>query len=184
MHAGRLRGMGVRQGVTLIVGGGFHGKSTLLEALEAGVYNKVRTEPICCSMAVAWVPCSLQPSHLLHTADGVHGLWSKANQAHDRMQRWCLQAAAVALHDSHAWLWVRLCGCQKSAACPAMCLQQLSHGCGNSLGQVPGDGREHVATVPTAVKIRAEDGRRVEATNISPFISNLPFGALLAPCIS
>jgi predicted ABC-class ATPase len=31
--------MGVRPGVTLIVGGGFHGKSTLLKALEAGVYN-------------------------------------------------------------------------------------------------------------------------------------------------
>ena len=36
--------MGLRQGVTLIVGGGFHGKSTLLEALEAGVYNKA-SEP-------------------------------------------------------------------------------------------------------------------------------------------
>ena len=40
-HAGAVRGMGVRRGVTLIVGGGFHGKSTLLKALEAGVYNKV-----------------------------------------------------------------------------------------------------------------------------------------------
>eukprot|EP00884_Botryococcus_braunii_P022518 jgi/Botrbrau1/8950/Bobra.0148s0063.1 len=29
------------KGVTLIVGGGFHGKTTLLKALEAGVYNKV-----------------------------------------------------------------------------------------------------------------------------------------------
>ena len=28
-------------GVTLIVGGGFHGKTTLLKALEAGVYDKV-----------------------------------------------------------------------------------------------------------------------------------------------
>ena len=41
-HAGRVRGMGVRAGVTLVVGGGFHGKSTLLEALQAGVYNKAR----------------------------------------------------------------------------------------------------------------------------------------------
>ena len=31
--------------------------------------------------------------------------------------------------------------------------------------------------VAEAVKIRAEDGRRVEAANISPFIANLPFGA-------
>jgi predicted ABC-class ATPase len=38
-HAGSISGMGVRQGVTVIVGGGFHGKSTLLHALERGVYN-------------------------------------------------------------------------------------------------------------------------------------------------
>ena len=37
-----LTGMGVPKGVTLIVGGGFHGKSTLLEALQLGVYEKVR----------------------------------------------------------------------------------------------------------------------------------------------
>jgi len=36
-----IEGMGIRQGVTLIVGGGFHGKSTLLAALQVGVYNKV-----------------------------------------------------------------------------------------------------------------------------------------------
>ncbi|KAK9844049.1 hypothetical protein WJX81_003003 [Elliptochloris bilobata] len=80
-NAGRVRGMGVRAGVTLIVGGGFHGKSTLLDALQAGVYNKVL-----------------------------------------------------------------------------------------------GDGRERVATIASAVKVRAEDGRRVEACDISPFISNLPMG--------
>ncbi|MCG6986808.1 MAG: ABC-ATPase domain-containing protein [Gemmatimonadetes bacterium] len=38
-NAGTLTGMGVPAGVTLVVGGGFHGKSTLLRALEAGVYN-------------------------------------------------------------------------------------------------------------------------------------------------
>ncbi len=80
-NAGRVRGMGIPRGVTLIVGGGYHGKSTLLKALERGVYN-----------------------------------------------------------------------------------------------HVPGDGRELVVTVDTAVKIRAEDGRRIEKVNISPFISNLPFG--------
>ncbi len=37
-HAGRVAGLGVPAGVTLIVGGGFHGKSTLLEALSMGVY--------------------------------------------------------------------------------------------------------------------------------------------------
>lgn len=80
-HQGRVAGMGIPEGVTLIVGGGYHGKSTLLRALERGVY------------------------------------------AH-----------------------------------------------------IPGDGRELVATRGDAVKIRAEDGRRVEKVNISPFISNLPFG--------
>jgi len=38
-NAGRLAGMGIFEGVTLIVGGGYHGKSTLLKALERGVYN-------------------------------------------------------------------------------------------------------------------------------------------------
>lgn len=80
-HGGRVAGMGIPEGVTLIVGGGYHGKSTLLRALERGVYT-----------------------------------------------------------------------------------------------HIPGDGRELVATRPDAVKIRAEDGRRVEKVNISPFISNLPFG--------
>ncbi len=78
-HAGRVGGMGIPAGVTLIVGGGYHGKSTLLSALERGVYN-----------------------------------------------------------------------------------------------HIPGDGRELVVTDPTAVKIRAEDGRRVEGVDIRPFINNLP----------
>jgi predicted ABC-class ATPase len=40
-NRGTVRGLGIRQGVTLIVGGGFHGKSTLLEALQVGVFNHV-----------------------------------------------------------------------------------------------------------------------------------------------
>lgn len=36
-----VTGMGVPAGVTVIVGGGYHGKSTLLKALERGVYNHV-----------------------------------------------------------------------------------------------------------------------------------------------
>ncbi len=80
-NRGAVTGMGIPEGVTLIVGGGYHGKSTLLKALERGVYN-----------------------------------------------------------------------------------------------HIPGDGREHVVTVPSAVKIRAEDGRRVEQVDISPFIRDLPFG--------
>ncbi len=40
-HSGALSGMGIKKGITLIVGGGYHGKSTLLEALMAGVYNHI-----------------------------------------------------------------------------------------------------------------------------------------------
>lgn len=78
---GTITGMGIPEGITLIVGGGYHGKSTVLNAIERGVYN-----------------------------------------------------------------------------------------------HIPGDGREFVITDEGAVKIRAEDGRRIEKVNISPFISNLPFG--------
>ena len=48
-HHGPIRGMGIRKGVTLIVGGGYHGKSTLLKALELGVYNHIarRRQRIC-----------------------------------------------------------------------------------------------------------------------------------------
>jgi Predicted ATPase of the ABC class len=38
---GEITGMGICKGVTLIVGGGYHGKSTLLNALEYGIYNHV-----------------------------------------------------------------------------------------------------------------------------------------------
>ncbi len=40
-HKGEIRGMAIPQGITLIVGGGYHGKSTLLEALQMGVYNHI-----------------------------------------------------------------------------------------------------------------------------------------------
>ncbi|EJK53022.1 hypothetical protein THAOC_27607 [Thalassiosira oceanica] len=36
-----LSGIGIQKGVTLITGGGFHGKSTVLAALQVGMYNKV-----------------------------------------------------------------------------------------------------------------------------------------------
>lgn len=81
-HRGRVTGMGIAEGVTLIVGGGFHGKSTLLQALERGVYD-----------------------------------------------------------------------------------------------HVPADGRELVVTRDDAVKIRAEEGRRVERVDVSSFVSDLPTGA-------
>lgn len=80
-HRGSLSGMGIPAGITLIVGGGYHGKSTLLKALEVGVYEHIK-----------------------------------------------------------------------------------------------GDGREYVITDPTAVKIRAEDGRSIKNTDISMFINHLPNG--------
>ena len=80
-NQGTVRGMGIPEGITLIAGGGFHGKSTLLNALERGVYN-----------------------------------------------------------------------------------------------HIPGDGREGVSSLPSACKIRSEDGRRIEKVDITPFINNLPFG--------
>lgn len=80
-HGASYTGMGIPKGVTMLTGGGFHGKSTLLEALELGVYS-----------------------------------------------------------------------------------------------HIPGDGREAIVTDPTAFKIRAEDGRSVNKTDVSPFISTLPGG--------
>lgn len=80
-HVGKITGMGIKKGITLIVGGGYHGKSTLLKALELGVYP-----------------------------------------------------------------------------------------------HIAGDGREYVITEDSAVKIRAEDGRSIQKTDISMFINNLPNG--------
>ncbi|XP_953302.1 uncharacterized protein TA10635 [Theileria annulata] len=40
-NKGDVTGMGIKAGVTVIVGGGYHGKTTLLESLQLGIYNKV-----------------------------------------------------------------------------------------------------------------------------------------------
>ncbi len=40
-NQGELRGLGIPKGITLIVGGGFHGKSTLLTAIERSIYNHI-----------------------------------------------------------------------------------------------------------------------------------------------
>lgn len=40
-HKGEITGMAIQEGITLIVGGGYHGKSTLLEALQTGVYDHI-----------------------------------------------------------------------------------------------------------------------------------------------
>ncbi|KAI9840187.1 MAG: hypothetical protein M1837_001859 [Sclerophora amabilis] len=54
-NGGLVRGMALRKGITVLSGGGFHGKSTLLEALELGIYDHIPgdgreavvTEPNC-----------------------------------------------------------------------------------------------------------------------------------------
>ncbi len=40
-HRGAVIGMGIRCGITLFVGGGYHGKSTVLQAIQDGVYNHI-----------------------------------------------------------------------------------------------------------------------------------------------
>ncbi|RYU65399.1 isopentenyl-diphosphate delta-isomerase [Aliivibrio finisterrensis] len=40
-NRGLIKGMGIPKGITLIVGGGFHGKSTLLNALERSIYDHI-----------------------------------------------------------------------------------------------------------------------------------------------
>ncbi len=40
-HRGAVSGMGIRKGITLLVGGGYHGKSTVLQAIQDGVYNHI-----------------------------------------------------------------------------------------------------------------------------------------------
>lgn len=40
-NRGLIKGMGIKEGITLIVGGGYHGKSTILNSLELGIYNHI-----------------------------------------------------------------------------------------------------------------------------------------------
>lgn len=40
-NRGPVTGMGIPKGITLFVGGGYHGKSTVLQALQYGVYNHI-----------------------------------------------------------------------------------------------------------------------------------------------
>lgn len=41
LHQGEVEGMGIPEGVTVVTGGGFHGKTTLLEAVQFGVVPHV-----------------------------------------------------------------------------------------------------------------------------------------------
>jgi len=56
-NAGKLRGLCVKKGVTVLIGGGFHGKSTFLNALAKGVYPHIigdgREKIVTCKSAVS-----------------------------------------------------------------------------------------------------------------------------------
>lgn len=41
-NRGCIKGLAIEKGVSLIVGGGYHGKSTLLNTLERGIYNHIQ----------------------------------------------------------------------------------------------------------------------------------------------
>lgn len=41
-YHGEISGLGIPAGITLIIGGGYHGKSTLLHALEQGVFSHIK----------------------------------------------------------------------------------------------------------------------------------------------
>ena len=41
-NSGIIKGLALNKGISLIVGGGYHGKSTLLQAIERGVYNHIK----------------------------------------------------------------------------------------------------------------------------------------------
>jgi predicted ABC-class ATPase len=41
LYRGKIKGIAIPEGVTLVVGGGFHGKSTLLNAIEKGIYPHI-----------------------------------------------------------------------------------------------------------------------------------------------
>lgn len=61
-HAGAVTGMGIPEGITLIVGGGYHGKSTLLDVIAAGIYNHIpgdgREQCVCLPHIVKVRACS------------------------------------------------------------------------------------------------------------------------------
>ena len=52
-NRGSIKGLGIRRGVTLIVGGGFHGKSTLLEALQVPlIFDPTHSSETICTPAI------------------------------------------------------------------------------------------------------------------------------------
>lgn len=58
-NAGQVRGMGIRTGVNVLIGGGFHGKSTILNALAKAVYPHIPgdgREHVATQAGAAYIP--------------------------------------------------------------------------------------------------------------------------------
>jgi predicted ABC-class ATPase len=68
-YAGKTTGMGIPEGITLLVGGGYHGKSTLLQAIEMGVYDHIAGDgrEQCASLAVTVKVRAYSGRHVVKT---------------------------------------------------------------------------------------------------------------------
>ena len=68
-YAGKTTGMGIPQGITLLAGGGYHGKSTLLQAIEMGVYNHIAGDgrELCVSLTETVKVRSYSGRHVVKT---------------------------------------------------------------------------------------------------------------------
>jgi len=116
-NCGVVRGMGIGPGVSLVVGGGFHGKSTLLKALEAGVTNKVRHTP----RPLVWEGCSAICLAEGYNAKGMVSRTSwEQNAKRSKVQAWegfgggCVGGGG---HFRLAYLWVDILMSRRQAPC-------------------------------------------------------------------
>ncbi|CAH0529585.1 ABC-ATPase domain-containing protein [Vibrio hippocampi] len=77
-NQGSVVGMGIPQGVTLIVGGGFHGKSTLLTAIERSIYDHIpgdgRERVVCLDSACKIKAEDGRPVHNLNLSNYINHL--------------------------------------------------------------------------------------------------------------
>ncbi len=67
--SGKICGMGIAEGITLLTGGGYHGKSTLLQAIEMGIYNHIPGDgrELCISQAETVKVRSYSGRHVTNT---------------------------------------------------------------------------------------------------------------------
>ena len=144
-HRGKIVGMGIPVGVVLIVGGGFHGKSTLLRALEVGVI-------MCCNLLIQ----TLSMHTLCHTlstpSQPILSPHPSINPPHNHPIH-----PPLILHPSSSHLPLN-----PPLTPPPTPSSHPQPSLSNQVGvydHIPGDGREFVVCDSSAVKIRSEDGR-------------------------